>query len=124
MFKYSASPPQTPAIILLRFDRVSRRGLGSPSIASSSFVHHAVLLRLVERDAHQASRSDAPFELPPYTDNDIFGRRVPSGEKIDVEVQVFPVEAADDVLLDRAFELSEVHHPAGLRIDVALDGDL
>src|SRR5881409_2640065 len=124
MSRYSASPPQTPAIILLRFDRVSRRGLGLPSIDSSSFVHHAVLLRLVQRDAHEPGRRDTPFELPPDTDNDVFGGRVPSGEKVDVEVQVLPVEPADDVLLDRPLQLPEIHHPAGLRIDLDLHRDL
>src|SRR5438128_12369797 len=97
-------PPHTPAIILLRFERVSRRGFTSPSIRSS-FVHHAVLLRLVQRHPDQPSGGHATLELSPDTDNDVFGRRVPSREEIHVEIQVPAVEPGDDLLLDRALQL-------------------
>src|SRR5512143_1494280 len=98
-FRYSASPPQTPAIILLRFDRVSRRGFASAFIAPS-FVDDPVLLGLVQDDPHEPRRRDAVDELPPDTDNDVFGGRVPSREEIHVEIQVLPVDLADDPLVD------------------------
>src|SRR5687767_8831960 len=123
MSRYSASPPQTPAIIFSRFERVSLRGFVSPS-TSPSFVHHAVLLGLVQGDPHEAGRPEPSLELSPYTHNDVFGRRVPSREEVHVEVQVPAVELADDALLDRALQPSEVHHVSGLGIDLPLDRHL
>src|SRR5205823_14042446 len=121
--RYSARPPQTPAIILLRFERVSRRGFTSPSILSS-FVDHAVLLGLVQRHPDEPGGGDPTLELPPNSDNDVFGRRVPSGEEIHVEIQVPAVQPGDDLLPDRALQLREVHDVAGLRIDLPFDRDL
>src|SRR5687767_6688204 len=123
MFRYSASPPQTPAIILLRFERVSRRGFDSPFIPSS-FVHDAVLFRLVESHPDEPRGRHASLELPPYTQNDVFCGRVPSREKIDVEIQVPPVELGEDPLLDGPLQLPEVHHVPGLPVDLSLDRDL
>src|SRR6266496_542623 len=123
MRRYSAMPPQTPAIILLRFERVSRRGFASPSIFSS-VVDHAVLLGLVQRHPDEPGGGDPTLELPPDSDNDVFGRRVPSREEIHVEIEVPAIEPGDDALLDRALQLREVHNVAGLRIDLPFDRNL